>query len=138
MTSWSLFLKKTAAVFVLAFALVPLLEAKGRLPASAYVGGLVALHIFVLAVYLYRVRFRDLDMDLRSLAARVVALLVVTYLLAVVSGFEAGMPRGQLVVQMLAVCVLHTAILVLLMTRVERPARALLGRGDGESPRSAA
>lgn len=126
MTSWSLFVKKTVAVFVLAFALVPLLEVKGQLPAGIYVGGLVALHLFVLGIYVYRVRFRDLDGDARSLIARVVALLVVTYLLGMVSAFEAGSGRGELLWQMLAVSVLHTVILVLLMTRVERPAPALL------------
>lgn len=126
MTSWSLFVKKTAAVFALAFALVPLLEVQGRLPAGLYVGGLVVLHLFVLGIYVYRVRFRELDGDARSLIARVAALLVVTYLLAVVSEFEPGSGREELLWQMLGVSVLHTVILVLLMTRVERPAPAVL------------
>ena len=70
-----LFVKKTVAVFVLSFALIPLVDVKGELPALLYAGALVILHVFVMGIYLYRVRFRELDADVRSLLARVLAVL---------------------------------------------------------------
>ena len=115
-----LFLVKTASVFLLSLALVPLVAMKQQLPAMLYAGGLVILHIFVLAAYLYRVRFGDLDPDRRSLVARIVALAVVSYLLFAASVFEPGTPIWPMTVQMLGVSVLHTAVLVLLMVRIER------------------
>ena len=116
-----LFLRKTASVFVLAFVLIPLVGMRSELPALLYAGTLVLLHIFVLVIYLYRVRFRELDPDWRSLSARVLALVAVTYLLSAVSRFEAGSPLSQLMLQMLGLSVLHTVMLALLMVRVERP-----------------
>jgi low temperature requirement protein LtrA len=114
-----LFAIKTASVFLLALALVPLLAMKQTLPAQLYTGALVALHIVILGLYLYRVRFRELDPDRRSLFARVLALVVVSYMLSAASSFEEGVSLGGLTWQMLGVSVLHTAVLALLMVRVE-------------------
>ncbi len=113
-----LFVKKTVAVFVLSFALIPLVDVKGELPALLYAGALVILHVFVMGIYLYRVRFRELDADVRSLLARVLALVVVTYLLFAVSSFEEGSRLSTLALQMLGLSALHTVMLVLLMGRV--------------------
>lgn len=124
MTSWPLFIKKTVAVFALSLLVVPLVGMKGGFPATAYLGGLVVLHVFVLAIYFYRIRFRELDHDLRSLIARVAALVFVGYLLLVVSDFDESTPRSTLVIQMLVVSVLHTAVLLLLMVRIARPDQA--------------
>ena len=125
----ALFVRKTATVFVLAFVLVPLVDLKHQLPALIYAGALVALHVVVLGVYLYRVRFRELDADWRSLVARVMALVLVTYLLSAVSGFEEGTPQSWLAAQMFGISMLHTSVLALLMVRVERvepvPAREM-------------
>lgn len=126
LTDRSLFLGKTLVVFVVSFALLPLVELKHDLPALLYAGALIVLHILVLAVYLYRVRFRELDSNVRSLAARILALVVVSYLLIAVSSFEEGASLSTLAWQMLGVSVLHTAVLALLMVRVtfERPSTA--------------
>ncbi len=118
-----LFLVKAVSVFVLSLALVPLVAMKQQLPAMIYAGGLVVLHIFVLVAYFYRVRFGELDPDRRSLIARVVALVVVSYLLFAASVFEPGTPIWPMTLQMLGVSVLHTLILLLLMVRIDRPGR---------------
>lgn len=118
-----LFVVKTVSVFVLSLALVPLVALKQELPVLLYAGGLVVLHIFVVGIYVYRVRFRDLDPDWRSLVARVLALAVVTYLLFAGSSFAPDASLVTLTMQMVAVSVLHTLVLVLLMVRIE-PRRA--------------
>ncbi len=115
-----LFAVKTVSVFALAFALLPLVSVKDGLPATLYAGGLVLLHVVILGVYLYRVRFQDLDSDRRSLIARLVALAVMTYLLMVVSSFDPDSSMGTLALQMLAVSVVHMGVLLLFMVRVER------------------
>lgn len=124
LTNPRLFILKTLSVFALSLALVPLVAMKQQFPAVLYAGGLVVLHIVVLLVYVYRVRFRDLDADRRSLIARVVALAVVSYLLFAASSFEAGTPLMPMTLQMLGVSALHTIILALLMVRVEPGAAA--------------
>jgi hypothetical protein len=125
MTNWPLFLKKTAAVFALSLLLVPLVELKGGVPAMVYVVGLVVLHVFVLGIYFYRIRFRELDPDVRSLFARVGALAFMIYLLAVASDFDQSTAMSTLVVQMAGVSLLHTVVLALLMIRIQyRPPHA--------------
>ncbi len=128
MTDWPLFAKKTASVFALSLLVVPLVEMKGGMPATAYLAGLVGLHAFVLAIYFYRIRFTELDPDTRSLVARIGALLFVTYLLVVVSDFDESTPVSGLLIQMLGVSVLHTAVLALLMVRIHRQPPAPAGR----------
>lgn len=120
LTDPRLFAVKTASVFVVSLALVPLVSLKQSLPVLLYAGGLVVLHVAVLVAYFYRVRFRELDPDRRSLVARVVALAAMTYLLYVASSFEAGTPLWWLTAQMLALSLLHTVVLLLLMVRLER------------------
>lgn len=112
-----LFLVKTSSVFALSFALVPLLQWKDDLPALVYTGSLVALHVFILGIYLYRVRFRDLDPDRRSLVARVLGLAITVYLLTATSTFDADSSIGRLAAQMLVVSLVHMLILALLMVR---------------------
>lgn len=112
-----LFLVKTTSVFALSFALVPLLQWKDDLPALAFTGSLVVLHIFVLGIYLYRVRFRDLDPDRRSLFARALGLVITVYLLSATSTFDADSSIPRLAAQMLGVSLVHMLILALLMVR---------------------
>ncbi len=114
----SLFVKKTVSVFVLSFLLIPLVSLKSDVPVLVYAGALVVLHIFVLIAYFYRVKVRELDSNARSLAARVVALIVVSYLLYVGSSFDDDASYVSLAIQMFAVSVLHTAILLLLTARI--------------------
>ncbi len=119
-TDMGLFVRKTAAVFVLSIALVPLIGAKGAVPALLYAGALVVIHVAVLAIYLYRVKIRELDPDLRSLTGRLLALAVVSYLLVVASSFDGDTPWSTLVLQMLGISVLHMVVLLLMMVRVTR------------------
>ncbi len=121
MTNWPLFIKKTVAVFALSLLVVPLVGMKGGFPATLYLVGLIVLHVFVLGIYLYRIRFRELDHDFRSLIARIAALAFVGFLLVPVSEFDDSTPRSTLIWQMLGVSVLHTAVLLLLMVRASRP-----------------
>ncbi|TAJ17626.1 MAG: hypothetical protein EPO65_10775 [Dehalococcoidia bacterium] len=113
-----LFAVKTATVFVLSFALIPLLGWKDDVPALVYTGSMVALHVVILVVYLFRVRFRDLDPDRRSLIARVLGLAITTYLLSATSSFNPESSTRQLALQMLAVSLVHMGILALLMVRI--------------------
>jgi len=115
-----LFLIKAFSVLALSFALLPILAIKSSIPAVLYVGLLIVTHIFVLAIYLYRVRFRDLDPNRRSLFARVIALAVVTYLLVVVSRFEPNSSWLTLSYQLVGVTVFHALLLILIMVRVDR------------------
>ncbi|RJQ08288.1 MAG: hypothetical protein C4558_08295 [Dehalococcoidia bacterium] len=126
-----LFVVKTGSVFVLSFALVPLLQWKGDIPALAYTSSLVALHIFILGIYLYRVRFRDLDPDRRSLVARVLGLAITVYLLSATSTFDADSSIPRLALQMLGVSFVHMLILALLMVRAVPAGHA----GASTSPR---
>ncbi|MSQ29943.1 MAG: hypothetical protein EXR68_05600 [Dehalococcoidia bacterium] len=112
-----LFLVKTTAVFLLSFALIPLLQWKGDIPALVYTGSMVGLHVIILGVYLYRVRFRDLDPDRRSLIARVLGLAITVYLLSATSTFHADSSIPRLAAQMLGVSLVHMGILALLMVR---------------------
>ncbi len=112
-----LFMVKATSVFVLSFALVPLLQWKDDLPALLYTGSLVALHVFILGIYLYRVRFRDLDPDRRSLVARILGLGITVYLLSATSASDADSSIPQLALQMLGVSLVHMLILALLMVR---------------------
>jgi tellurite resistance protein TehA-like permease len=135
MTDWGLFWKKTLAVFGLSLLVIPLVELRGGLPAIAYMVGLVVLHAFVLVIYFYRIRFRELDPDTRSLIARIGALAVMVYLLTAVTDFQESTPMSTLVLQMLGVSLLHTVVLALLMLRLEH--RGTYARAVGPMPERA-
>ena len=114
----NIFLGKALSVLVLSIALLPILALKSNIPAILYVGALVVIHILVLAIYFYRVRFRELDPNFRSLFARIIALAVVTYLLVIVSRFEPDSSWLTLSYQMLGITIFHALLLVLIMVRV--------------------
>lgn len=114
-----LFIKKAVLVVVGSYALIPLLASKSMMPAGLYLTLLLAIHVAVLIVYCYRVRLRSLDFDRVSLGARVLGLLVVTWLLTAVSGWQDHENLLKLSAQMLVLCLVHTVALALLMTAVE-------------------
>ncbi len=58
---------KVVTEFAAAFALLPLIAEKARIPSLLYAGFLVVLHLVVLFAYVYRVRFRELNPDWRAL-----------------------------------------------------------------------
>lgn len=114
-----LLLWKSASVFALSFALLPLVALKSDVPAIAYAGSLVALHVVIVAIYLYRVRFRELDPDRRSLIARVGGLVLTSYLLIAASKFGAESSFAVLAAQMFVLAAAHLLMLLLMMVRVE-------------------
>ena len=121
-----LFLTKTAVIVVASYAFIPLiaLHNAGRISAIAYASILVALHVAFIVIYLYRVRWRELDGgDRRSIAARVLGLCACVYLLFLVAGHLAD-GLGLLAIELLGLCAVHTVILALLMTSVRLPNRA--------------
>jgi hypothetical protein len=77
-------MQKTGLVVVASYSLVPLLMSKSSLPAWVYGLLLIVIHVLVLLVYLFRVRFMQLDADRRALAARVLGLGFSVWLLTVV------------------------------------------------------
>ena len=113
-----LFLRKVMLVFVASYALLPLLAYKNSLPGALYVSLLILIHVGVLFLYLYRVTFQDLDVDRLSLGGRILGLVVVTWLLTVVSGWQDRTHIGVLAIQMLVLCLVHTIMLALLMVAV--------------------
>ena len=118
-----LFLRKVVLVFLASYALLPLLAYKNSIPGALYVSLLILIHIGVLFLYLYRVTFRDLDIDRLSLGGRILGLAVVTWLLTVVSGWQDRTHIGVLAIQMLVLCLVHTVMLALLMVAVEEKER---------------
>eukprot|EP01062_Namystynia_karyoxenos_P010899 TRINITY_DN13892_c0_g1_i1.p1 TRINITY_DN13892_c0_g1~~TRINITY_DN13892_c0_g1_i1.p1 ORF type:complete len:206 (+),score=76.00 TRINITY_DN13892_c0_g1_i1:76-618(+) len=112
-----LFLQKCALVIIVTFALFPLVRMKSSIPKLTFTLFLVGLHVVVLIVYLYRVKFRALDPDWRSVAARVLALLLMIGLLFLVARNERGSDL-VLALEMLGLCCIHTVVLLLLMVRV--------------------
>ncbi len=118
-----LFIRKTVAVFVASFVLLPLLEFRSSVTALLYAASLVVLHVIVLVLYLYRVPLRRLAASWRGVAGRVLALVVVFYLLVLLSSFDEDASRAALALQLLAVAVLHAAVLLLLMARIDRGGR---------------
>ena len=114
-----LFVKKAVLVVAGSYALIPLLASKSTMSAGLYVALLLLIHVGVLVVYCWRVKLRSLDMERVSLGARVLGLLVVTWLLSAVSGWQDHDNLWKLSAQMLVLCVVHTVALALLMVAVE-------------------
>mmetsp|Transcript_22109 Transcript_22109/g.71200 ORF Transcript_22109/g.71200 Transcript_22109/m.71200 type:complete len:136 (+) Transcript_22109:325-732(+) len=79
---------------------------------------LVALHVLFLVIYFWRVPFRELDSNWRSLVARLLGLAASVYLLWIVAG---SLPAnlGLLAIDLLGLCCVHTLILLLLTVKVE-------------------
>jgi len=116
----ALFLRKTALIILASYSLLPLLLYKSSLPGALYASLLIVIHVGVLIVYVYKVRFRDLDVDRLSLGGRVLGLVTVIWLLTVVSGWQDHDHVGILAVQMLVLCLVHTVVLAFLMVAIER------------------
>lgn len=114
-----MFARKAALVILGSYALIPLLASKSMMPAGLYLTLLAVIHVAVLIVYCYRVKLRSLDFDRMSLGARVLGLLVVTWLLSVVSGWQDHDDLLKLSAQMLVLCAVHTVALALLMVAME-------------------
>jgi len=114
-----LFFRKTILVILASYSLLPLLLYKSSLPGALYASLLIIIHVGVLVVYCYRVRFMDLDVDRLSLGGRILGLGTVIWLLTVVSGWQDHEHVQVLAVQMLVLCLVHTLVLALLMVAIE-------------------
>eukprot|EP00298_Acanthocystis_sp_HF-20_P021337 c2762_g1_i1.p1 GENE.c2762_g1_i1~~c2762_g1_i1.p1 ORF type:complete len:186 (-),score=65.95 c2762_g1_i1:52-609(-) len=112
------FLLKTLFVFVLTFSLIPLIQEKEKLSSLTFTIFLVALHVFILIVYFYRVKFRSLDLTWRSVLGRVLALIFTVALLFFVAENEQEGDIVKVIAFMLALCVVHTFVLLLLVVRI--------------------
>ena len=77
------FVRKTITLGVAIVTLAPLLWWKNALAASVYLGVLVAIHVFALAVFAYRVEWRDLFRERWGFIARVSSLVIFAGLLGV-------------------------------------------------------
>lgn len=78
------FLRKSATLAAAILALVPVLLWKSALAAAVYLAALVVVHVFALAVFVYRVPWRALFRHPLGLVLRTVGLLVFGALLAAV------------------------------------------------------
>lgn len=114
-----LFVAKTLFIFAATFAFVPLIaaNAEGRISGIVYAVILVVLHVVFLVVYFWRVRFRELDPNWRSLVARCLGLAASVYLLYLVAGHLSD-NLGQLSLELLGLCAVHTFVLLLLTIRI--------------------
>ena len=118
-----LFLQKLAVIVLASFAFLPLMAAHeaGHVSALVYAAVLIVLHVSFIIIYLWRVRYRELDGgDCRSLSARVIGLVACVMLLwlvaKVMTGYEVSL--WMLALEILGLCAVHTLILALLMVRV--------------------
>lgn len=91
-----------------------------------YVIFLVALHVYVLFVFLYRVRWRILAENRRAFAVRLVAIAIFVALLTVI---KAGITLGELVLFVALSGAVHVALLLSLTMRVE-PVREPVPQAD--------
>lgn len=121
LTNKKLFFVKTAVIFLATYAFIPImaLHNDGHLTSLTYAVILVALHIAFLAIYVWRVKFRELDPNNASLAARILGLITCVGLLALVAG-QLEDDLGRLAIELMGLCAVHTLILGLLMTRCRR------------------
>lgn len=121
----SLFVRKALLVFGASIALIPLLMMKATMPSSLYAIFLIVLHVAVLVVYFYRVRWQQLDADCKSLCARLLGLGISIWLLSVVSSAREG-AFARILLKLFVLCFVHTLTLALLMVAVERRERGVV------------
>ena len=126
-------------MFCLTYLLLPLIWFKSKLPAAAYAGGLVGLHVVVLFVYCYKVAIRQLDPSWQSAAARALGLGLSIWLLLIVSSWADSNVTSVAVfaAQLAVLCGVHTVILAFLMVRLDpspqqQEARGLLSQQQSQ------
>jgi len=115
-----LFMKKVVLVVAGSFFLLPLIMYKSKLSGIVFAICLILIHVVVLVVYLYKVKFRELDVDRSSLGGRLLGLIVTIWLLTVVSGWTEGTSSIiMLGLQMVVLSFVHASVLAFLMVAVE-------------------
>ena len=113
-----LFFKKVLTLFLATVLLVPLIQFKLLIPAMAYVGGLIILHLFFFYIYFSNVPWREISKDKKSLILRLVAVLFFIYLLTLLK-FQGN--SFVILFNISAAFFIHLLILFFMMTlRISR------------------
>lgn len=111
----SLFLRKVTVVFIATAILVPLVYYKLYVPAGLYVTSLLVLHLVFLYTYFSKVRWTHLMHNRVGFGARILAIFLFIYLLAVLRF------HGSFVfvtANLAAGLLIHTLILASLMAEI--------------------
>ena len=110
-----LLIKKLAMLVGCLAVLVPLVHFELVLPSYLYVSALLALHVYIFVVYLYRVEWRKFSRT--SIISRIVAVIFFAYLLKSLSYSN----PATLYMNIFLAFVLHITILLCLMVRMVKP-----------------
>jgi hypothetical protein len=109
-----LFWRKVVMVTLALLVLEPLTYYKLYVPSVVYLSVILAVHIIFLYVYISHVPWRELWIDKQGLLARIIGIVIVGYLLALV---HVSPNLLVILVNILAMSVLHSFILLLLMLK---------------------
>ena len=105
--------------------LVPLIHYRLELPTLIYVAALLLLHIYILFVYLSRVKWRQLRANRGGFALRISAIVMFSYILTLLHY------QGTTFIVLLSVGAavgIHAMILLLLMMSKTAPIRSTLNQ----------
>ena len=114
MVQKTLFWRKLLTTFVATILLVPLMHFQQRLPMEIFVAGLILLHVFFFAMYMYRVDWRYLRRNKRSFWSRLVMIGFLVFLLTLLT-FDGSIVLVSLA--LIAAFFIHAGILTLLMMK---------------------
>lgn len=114
-----LFWRKLVMLLLFFGLFVPLYQSKNELALYSYVIFLIALHVAVLGIFVWRVRWRVLAEDRRGFFVRVLALVIFVVLLALL---RFDVPTWQFYLVVAASFAIHVAILASLTVVWRAPA----------------
>ena len=125
------FVRKTITLSIAIITLAPLIFWKNALAASVYLGVLVVIHVFALAVFVHRVDWRDLFSHKWGLITRVSGLVIFGGLLGMLR-YDSDSPLfwGALFLLWL----FHVGALALLHVRHRVELKALVAGEDAQCP----
>lgn len=125
------FLAKNLFIIFATYLFIPIiaLHDDGDIGGIAYASILIAIHVLFIVIYFWRVKFLKLDKNNRQLAARVLGLVFCVMLLGLVAG-NLDEDLGMLAVELLGLCLVHSAILLLVTIEVNVEVE---GKGDSDS-----
>lgn len=111
-----LFIRKFVMLVAFSAGLIPLILYKNEVGTLLYVGALLVLHAYVLAVYLWRVSWRAFLKSKRQFAIRLLGILFFSWLLSLL---RSGESIGSIVGFLCISAFLHVMLLLLFMVKVE-------------------
>jgi hypothetical protein len=121
-TDQRLFKRKVAQLILATALFLPIVMIKHQLPAMIYVSALLALHLYILWVYIWRQQ-PVLKIRLTSeFVSRLLAVLFFAYWLTVVR-FQGSLV--SIMLSLLLALILHIGILLALMLKISRSATSL-------------